>query len=482
MSTEHTGDPCDRCRGKAFDYRRGDLGDRERARFEEHLEECAACRDYVERLDIVVGAAREVDPVGQTSDPDAMFDEIADRIEDQKGGHGSEGSGELEESDNPSWRRSVAAAAAAAAVVGLVVGAGVTSFWEADRPKETVAERTDVGTGGAESQPDQSERESGESDRRVERETEEVKSNREADGGASEPAGFADLREIGSSEDSEESDRGVPENIRLFASTNADWQLRDGKETIVELDSGRLLVEYRPGREARSMEVRAPDCSVSVVGTVFYVSAERDEPRVGVLAGEVEVQTEAGESIRLHDDRELSSEFAPQALPEDRRRKLGSYLDLEAHRRAVREVGTDRDGREPEEPSGVAVEADEPAGVASRDEPGGAGGTSPKRDGRRSPSSLRRRADEAVIQGKYRRAARKYRRFLERTPSDHPGGGPVRLDLANLYVHRLDQPAEAVPHLRSFVDNWPDDVAAPSARDKLCEITRELQQFESDCR
>ncbi len=530
MSPEDRDEACEKCRARAFDYRRGDLESGEQARIEAHLDGCEACRDFVDRIDILIESTRESDPVPEPADPDAMFDAIADRIEAPGGpeaGGEPEGGGGVEwgPRGRMSFRRSVAVAAAAA-VAGLLLGAAVTSIWIGSGEAPRVAsepepdERDDSARGSKRSAGERARAEGDERDEGA---------GSEPDGEEAQTAGFAELREVGHEQQAAEkggeaggegdSEPGtgeeLPEGVRLFASSEADWEVDTDDGPVLSLDRGRMLVEYR-SRGGESLRVRAPGCEVRVVGTVFYVSAERDEPRVGVLAGGVEVEPEGSESVRLEADREVTASFEPREISEERRRTLSGYVDLQAHRRALRRAerseraggerasdGSDpaaerraQRGREPggdesdAEPAPAAADegADRPgAGEASEpaaepDRPAEADEAPERRSGEPPPREIRGRADRAVADGEPRRAEKLYREFLERTSPAHPGAGQVRLDLAKLYSEHLDEPRKAVEHLRTFVRRWPDDVAAPAARDELCQLTRRLEGFAPDCR
>jgi RNA polymerase sigma-70 factor (ECF subfamily) len=83
---------------------------------------------------------------------------------------------------------------------------------------------------------------------------------------------------------------------------------------------------------------------------------------------------------------------------------------------------------------------------------------------------LRARADRATTRGDHHDAVRYYRSLLDRLPPMHPIAAAVHLDLADIYLHRLNSPGRAAPHLRTFVERWPSDVETDSARHELCKI------------
>jgi ferric-dicitrate binding protein FerR (iron transport regulator) len=454
MSDQTEEKSCRAIRERAFDYRRGDLSDEQREVFVAHLERCEACRDFADRLDIVIGAAREYDYDVDAEKADAMFDEIAGRI----GESGSEESrseksrseeSRSEEDEIPTvgrpWGMYVGVAAAAA--VGLIVGAVVLGVWRTEPGSERGAVADEQAAGGEE--------------------------ERAADEGFAglQPATEAPAPVDGSTGES------VPDNVRVFASTSADWRL-SGEETLtLDIDRGRMLVEFIP-RGGQTLRVDAPGYSVEVVGTVFYVSAgESDETLAGVVEGEVEVERDSGPAVRLTSRQEVTGTFERREMTERRRRQLESYVDLEAHRRALAEVSAEEPrAASAEEPSGLKKK-----GIGSAKGRGPTGTPSDEPSEGRGLARLRRRADRAVGQGYYGRAERQYLSFLERAPAGHDAVGPVHLDLASLYIKRLDRPAKAVPHLKTFVERWPEDVAASSARRTLCDLTRQLEQYEPEC-
>lgn len=66
---------------------------------------------------------------------------------------------------------------------------------------------------------------------------------------------------------------------------------RRGEETTIDVAQGRMIVEAAPQGEGH-LHVRAPDCQVTVVGTVFAVNSGLKGSRVSVIEGEVEVRAE----------------------------------------------------------------------------------------------------------------------------------------------------------------------------------------------
>lgn len=454
---------CEACRSRAYEYRRGALDGETRQRIEAHLDRCANCRDYVERIEILIGAAQDHDPTEEAGDPDEMFAAISARIEDETAENDG---GEPESSSSFFGPVGIAAAAAVAAVI--------IGVWLSSRPAtDAGAEREETPVEGV---ADKTHDDQTDSPDRVDR-----KDERQAPEASSETDVLADLKPA----------KGGSESVTVFASDGAEWELSEGKELTVDLREGRLLVEFVP-HDDRSLTVSAPGCDVRVVGTLFYVSAERDEPRVGVLAGRVEVRTEDKEPVVLGRGDEVDAQFETRPMPAPRRKALSSYADPEAHlerlakRREEAEAGEvpERQERPPtrrkkQPPKEEPPEKESSPSAAATDEPGS--GEEETSGGAADLRKLRVRADRAATEKRWQEAVKRYEKFLARATPDHPDAGPVHLDLANIFIHRLDRPAAAVPHLQKFVDRWPRDVATPSARRELCRITRELDQFEARC-
>jgi hypothetical protein len=81
----------------------------------------------------------------------------------------------------------------------------------------------------------------------------------------------------------------------------------------------------------------------------------------------------------------------------------------------------------------------------------------------------------------YAEAANHYEALLGEMPGTDPASMTIRLDLARLYRQHLDEPERAIGHLRTFVMNRPDDVAAPSAVRELCRLLSATDERDPLC-
>jgi hypothetical protein len=120
------------------------------------------------------------------------------------------------------------------------------------------------------------------------------------------------------------------EKLRTPAGSRAMVRLRDGslvemnehaefsvslrrKDTTVHLDRGDIIVQAAK-RLAGHLYVAAPDCTVSVTGTVFSVNSGLKGSRVSVVEGEVRV-AESGLTRVLHPGDQLSTNASVGAAP-----------------------------------------------------------------------------------------------------------------------------------------------------------------------
>jgi hypothetical protein len=85
------------------------------------------------------------------------------------------------------------------------------------------------------------------------------------------------------------------------------------KDTTVHLDRGDIIVQAAK-RDAGHLYIAAPDCTVSVTGTVFSVNSGLKGSRVSVVQGEVRV-AESGVTRVLHPGDQLSTNTSVGAAP-----------------------------------------------------------------------------------------------------------------------------------------------------------------------
>ncbi|TVQ95278.1 MAG: hypothetical protein EA398_18120, partial [Deltaproteobacteria bacterium] len=82
------------------------------------------------------------------------------------------------------------------------------------------------------------------------------------------------------------------------------------------------------------------------------------------------------------------------------------------------------------------------------------------------PEEHLRTARSAHARGDHVAAARAYEAWLAHAPRD----GTARLDVARLWLNHLDDPRRGVRHLERFLNDHPDDNAAPAIRRELCAV------------
>lgn len=89
------------------------------------------------------------------------------------------------------------------------------------------------------------------------------------------------------------------EHLRVVASDDWNGRVRQEspKKTRVEVTRGFAVMSFEGGR-GRSLEIEAPDVSIEVVGTRFYVEARPGEDTVvGVVSGKVRVRSHGEEAL-----------------------------------------------------------------------------------------------------------------------------------------------------------------------------------------
>lgn len=123
---------------------------------------------------------------------------------------------------------------------------------------------------------------------------------------------------------------GQDEFIRTAANSRARVRLFDGsavemnqraelavsanrRNTTIHLDQGSIIVQAAK-RHTGHLYVSAPDCTVSVTGTVFSVNSGTKGSRVAVIEGEVRVKHSGGESI-LHSGDQVATTQSVGLVP-----------------------------------------------------------------------------------------------------------------------------------------------------------------------
>lgn len=480
---------CSEIREALFELHRRELSDLERTEVDEHLRNCAECRELSEKsADMLEAASR--DDIWSIDDPDRLFEAIGAEISGDPTSEDTDEHSRLDElfdaartpGDDPSinvdadavfdrvveeleepeqteterdgddpnhghWRW-IAAAAAAAAVVG---------WWFAltDAPTDTDRESVSASEHVAESD----ERSEPSVDSEAPRFT----------------AAFPAMTPV-------ETDRPV----RLFADDDADYHYEEGDDADrVVLSGGGILVEYLPSSTSK-FSVEANAYTIAVTGTVFSVQLTGESPKVTVFDGSVEItgpdgRTEVLKSGEFIDDGQVAE------IDDETYRLVSHYVDLERHRHrwqraasvAAQEsqdklkvaVDTALDGTERAEtqrqrprPSQPDQPESPPDSKAEDDAPDTA------EESTASPRDLHREALQALHRQKPERAAELLERALDKTDSDDRAQADILLELARVQLRELDDTESAVKYLEQFIDQWPDDPAADAVRDRLCEI------------
>lgn len=405
-----------------FDYLRGDLDRQAEAEIEERMIASPEFADYVERVEAFVESARgAADENVDSLDRDAIFASIEDRLADDEPpavvthfDRAPEPDEEVEIEPLATWWRPLAAAALLALVGGAIYL-------------------------GLSEQPSKTPISAGKSFETVSIEPEEARDEpREL---------LADL---------EARDTGL-ESIKVFAATSSQFELTgEGDKRTMDLERGSVLVEYLPG-EVEDLVVRTPKFEVRVVGTVFFV--DREESKVGVLNGRVEVDAAEGQPVVLSDGQAWQAGRGVTSLEPRVRERAVEFVDIDAHIDALARAKTRREeARKVVERKPVKAPPT-PAETLSR----------------------RTEARAAIERGEHGEAAKILEAVLAELPARDPAAGSIRLDLARLYINSLNRPQRATVHLRRFIKTRPNDAATPSARRELCRLADELGREEPAC-
>lgn len=221
----------------------------------------------------------------------------------------------------------------------------------------------------------------------------------------------------------------LPQGVRLYSGEKANWKLELNERTGVRrvlLEQGTLLFEYAPNAP-KDLVVQARGLKVEVVGTVFFVEAHPDGQRLGVVSGEVNFTPNDGEARRLSRDQTvtLNSKGAVYWAPlrSQEREAVYRWVDVDKHE-----------------------------------------------ESKLGPQELERLAFEALQNKKYERAAKLLDLVLKKLPPNAPAAAPLLLDLARIELRHLHRPEQAQSNLRRYLENFPEDSAAPAVRKMLCEL------------
>lgn len=185
-----------------------------------------------------------------------------------------------------------------------------------------------------------------------------------------------------------------------------------------------------------------------MTGTVFSVRVSDADYMVAVYEGDVQLISEEGSSTEVGTG-EFVSLYERGELPDTLSSEVKDYIDLDAHREAVRlATSPDADPTEESEPS-----ATDDSGDTTADDP------SPRR---------RQRALDALHRGEPERATELLTVELDDTAPEDPASADILLELAQIHLRQLDEPQRAADYLRRLLTRWPDDPAADAVRRHLC--------------
>jgi hypothetical protein len=259
--------------------------------------------------------------------------------------------------------------------------------------------------------------------------------------------------------------------VKVFAAKSSEFAVRDeSREVRLELSRGPVLVEFIPTGDT-TLEVVGPTYRAKVVGTVFYAEAREDRDMFGVVTGAVEVRpTGSDEVIRVEaGKRWVSGEGLVQA-EESELRGARHLVDIVEHEQALERIREEARLAVPA-PAATPITKSKKSRPAKR-------AVRPEKD---ALEQLRRMAVDATRQRQYQRAAKLYERILAAPGPEDARRSAVRLDLARIYLEHLRAPDHAARHLRRFIQLNPRDIAAPSAKRRLCEIADERGVEEPLC-
>ena len=451
---------CDTARDLFFELRHGRIEKPQHDAFDDHIADCTSCREYVEKLDSMLDEAMLWEPADAVAiDKNNLFDSIVTGIDNEKNGVvvdeispvSDNGPGQQDPNEPLDYsghkaRRAVPWMRVFLAAAALIVA---TMSW----PLLIV------------------EFMSGESDALF-------KELAATDGDIYQENGGLDLDlpfELSKAPLFADS-TSVSDSVRVLPGDNARWAMEaDGKGWEVVAHSGQVLVEFLP-RDGETLNFRYPGGQGSVVGTVFYLDADTSE--VGVVEGEVNVESDDGKSATLHSRNAWRGEEIHE-IGQEQWETLTASINPETHRQKLAELREKLALDQKEESEEESAE--KPAEQAEAPVQPAAAQTKPAHERVPGPAGLRLNAEKALRQRDFQNAARQYEALLEVLPADDRSAGSVRLDLARLYHRHLQDPGKTADHLRYFIQTWPDDTVTPQAIAELCRLVDEPDQ-EPHCR
>lgn len=457
---------CSTTRDLLFELRHGRVEAPMRKEFAGHLEECEACREYVDKVDRMLDEALIWEPArDRRIDRERIFQGVEAAVapsavvalEDRSSREGKQG-----EERDPSYKeepeifreREKMPRGRARRVWPLVAAVVLVVAWAVEG-----------------SLIDDSSTQEGN----------EVVANAE-DGGEKGDAGALESQDEPQYLSGER--LGVANHVKLFPTEGARWRVdstQEGLELLVV--SGEVTVEFLP-RADEALRFSYPGGRGQVVGTVFYIDGDRSE--VGVITGAVQMETPEGEYVDVEAD-QAWREGGHVAIEAPRREAIAALVDLEEHQAQIAALERARETKRAQnEPSGASEEGravSQPMAVNS-----GTERRSRTETGERAvqvedagPARLQLNAERAVRRRDFEQAAMHYEALLGVLPAADRAARSVRLDLARLYQRHLNQPERTLEHLRFFVETWPEDSVTPQAMAEICRLSVESEE-EIHCR
>ena len=458
---------CDTARDLFFELRQGRVEPDQKISFQEHLQQCSACRDYVEKLDTMLDEAMIWEPAAE---PDLDRQELFASI-----------LGELQQPEPSNQSDQLNERVSQKSVVSLAARRLPKS--SSLEPEEAVFDE-DLHR-WAELQH-----------RRRHLRTLLISAAAVILLAIAWPLLLSDLlpEQAPATAPSSGLDRAerlaISDNLRLFPSPQARWNLSaadSGWE--VDLQAGSLVIEFLPS-QGEELHFQLPEATGKVVGTVFYLNGDNSE--VGVLTGGVQVAPAGGEE-RLIRDRQAWRGGELIDVDPARWQQLQRLVDPEEHNRLLALATSESSPDLPQKDDSISPLATKPTPEA-RPSPDGAPiravssqqasqpspATPPKQE-RPGPTRLRLQAERALRDHDFQRATALYEDLLELLPPADRAAGSIRLDLARIYHRHLDDLESTAKHLRFFVQTWPDDAVTPQALAELCRLVDNPAQ-EPHCR